>query len=605
MIMKQAFFSKYITSPYLSGNTNEQIYAGSITLFKNNFVRMKKTLIYLLTVSLFLGCQSPDDAIVTDSDQSITRLTAIFASGDYSGETAAEYTITDASVETITIPIPWYYPKNSDNETTSNMTAIKVQANLANNCSLEPILEILDLTVDNYFTLTNPLGVKKQICIKGERVKSDECSILAFSIVDPAITGVIDQDEKTISIISTEDLSSCLAEYTLSAHASISPDPATTSIDLSGEGVNLTVTADNGISSTTYRVVKNIPAKLPLGLRSGSGTSLYALNAISLGMPTITSASAPSLAVLDKYLIVNFGDGTTPIYLNKATGASVGTITLGSASATGCVTSDVNNNMLICNYAASGEMFNVYKTTSVSTAPSLLFSYTNTSGQSIGNKVSVQGDLSGDAIIIATCENSGSFIRWIVTGGIVGSPVVVTASGVSTWGGIDNVPKIASYSTTYSDGYFIGHYDSGNDNVYFVNGSTNTASSHLTQIGDGNDWGRSNGLIDVKEFNNARYMVMYSVSYFPMWGIPCGMFMYDVTSVSSFGNATVDKSSSIVFSNTSVTSYNDFVGDTSGSASRTGDILLYPSSDGYMLDLYYIDNVQGVVGCYEFDCIDK
>jgi hypothetical protein len=567
---------------------------------------MKKILIYLLAVSFFFSCQTPDDAVVTNEEQAITRFTASFTTGDYSGETAVEYTITDASLSTFTIPIPWYYPESSDNETADYMTAIKVQANLADNYTIEPALGILDLTVDNYFTLTDPTGDKRTICITGERQKSDECSILAFSITDPALTGVIDQDEKSISIISTEDLSSCLAEYTLSSHATISPDPATVPMDLSSsDGVKLTVTADDGVSTATYTVIKNIPSKLAIGIRSGSGTSLYALDATSLGMPTMSTASAPSLAVIDKYLIVDFGDGTTPVYLNKATGVLLGNITLGSADATGCVTSDVYNNMLVCNYASSGETFKVYKTSSVSSSPTLFFSYTNTSGLSIGNKVSIQGDLDGNAVIIATCENSSSFIRWIVTAGAVGSPVLVTASGVSSWGGIDNVPKIASYSDTYTDGYFVGHYDSGNDNVYFVNGSSNAASSYLSAIGDGNDWGRSNGILDAKAFNNATYMALYSVSYFPMWGIPSALFMYNVTSISSFGNATVDGSTSLVFSNSSISSYNDNVGDTSGSASRTGDVLLYPSSDGYMLDLYYIDNTQGVIGCYEFDCIDK
>ena len=427
------------------------------------------------------------------------------------------------------------------------------------------------------------------------------CSILAFSLIDPALTGIIDQDKQTISIISVDDISSCLANYTLSAHATISPDPAVTPINLNNP-VQFTVTAHNGTSKKTYTVQKQIPAKIGFGFRSGSGVGLYALDVSTLGFPSISVVTAPSLAVIGTSLVVNYGNGSTPIYLNKVTGKQLGSINLGSANANGCVASDVYGTMLICNHANNGESFNVYKTKSVTSSPTLLLSYSNISGYSIGKKVSIQGNLDENAIIVATCENSSSFVRWIVSGGVAGQPEVITASGVSSWGGIDNTPKLAYRSTNITDGYYLGHYDSGNDNVYFIDGTTNTPVSHLTGQSDGSGWGMGNGILDVKEFNSARYMVLYSVAYFPMWGMPSGIYLYDVTSSSMFNNAAVDKSSALVFKNQAVTSFD---GGAAPDDSRTGDVLLYPSSDGYKLDLYYIDNTNRVLGCYEFDCIDK
>lgn len=564
---------------------------------------MKKNILYFLVVSFVAlsGCQNIDELLSPSKNQGLTRLVAKFTTGEYTGKTAVEYTISDVTTDTYIIPVPWFYPESSDNETTKYMSAMKIEANLDNNYKIEPALGVLDLTKDNYFTLTDPDGQKRTINIRGERTKSSACSILAFSLLDPSLTGIIDQDKQDVSIISVDDLSSCLANYTLSAHATISPDPAVTPINLNSP-VQFTVTAHNGTSKKTYIVQKKIPNKIGFGFRSGSGVGLYAIDASTLGLPDISVPTVPSLAVIGSNLVINYGNGSTPIYLNKATGKQLGNVNLGSANASGCVASDVYGTMLICNHANNGESFNVYKTKSVTSSPTLLFSYSNISGLPIGYKVSVQGNLDANAIIVATCENSSSFVRWIVTGGVVGLPEVITASGVSSWAGIDNTPKLAYRSTNINDGYFLGHYDGGNDNVYFMNGATNNPVSHLTGQSDGTGWGMGNGILDVKEFNSARYMVLYSVAYFPMWGMPSGIYLYDVTGTSMFTNAAVDNSSALVFKNKAVTSFD---GGAAPGDSRTGDVLLYPSSDGYKLDLYYIDNTNRVVGCYEFDCIDK
>ncbi|MCS2582141.1 DUF5018 domain-containing protein [Bacteroides sp. BFG-551] len=52
------------------------------------------------------------------------------------------YTIADASVDKYVIPMPWYYPENSDNETSEYMKTMRVQAKLAPNCTIEPVLSI-------------------------------------------------------------------------------------------------------------------------------------------------------------------------------------------------------------------------------------------------------------------------------------------------------------------------------------------------------------------------------------------------------------------------------------------------------------------------------
>lgn len=55
------------------------------------------------------------------TDRECTSLTALFTSGPYVDKEAVVYTIADASVDKYVIPMPWYYPENSDNETSEYM----------------------------------------------------------------------------------------------------------------------------------------------------------------------------------------------------------------------------------------------------------------------------------------------------------------------------------------------------------------------------------------------------------------------------------------------------------------------------------------------------
>ena len=133
-------------------------------------------------------------------------------------------------------------------------------------------------------------------------------------------------------------------------------------------------------------------------------------------------------------MVVCLGDGaTTPTYYNASTGNKIGNVTLGSVSVAslGCMTSDSKGNILLATKATNGKSFSIYKTSSVTTAPTLLTTYTNSTGLDMGTKVSVQGDINTNASIIATCDGasgsgSNKFVRWIITDGVLGSPQVRT-----------------------------------------------------------------------------------------------------------------------------------------------------------------------------------
>ncbi len=557
---------------------------------------MKKYIYSIITavVGLFMGCQSPDDLISSTNSDGLNSLTTYFATGSHTSA-AFKTTVTDITSD-IVINIPYYYPEETD--TTTTITAMRVIASMDDNCSLSPKLGILDLTQKNYFNYTNGKGETKKICITGAIKKLSGTQITYFSV--PAndatgfagVTGTIDQDNKIISLITVDDLSAVNVDYKLSPHAIISPDPKTTVMNLN-VSTQFTVTAQDG-STSTYTVSKAAPEKISYGYRSGSETLLWSFDFTTKGFAWDGTNNA-SLASIGNNLIVNMGNGTTPIYFNRITGAKIGEITLGSTSAAGCVTNDLNGNLLTCNYAADGNTFRIYRTKSVTTAPSVFISYSNSTGSILGRKMSVQGSIDGDAIISAELENangSSSYVRWIVSGGTVGAPEVITMTGIGGWNTYATIGDIVYPTTNTSDGYFTSFYDA--DVLQYMKGTSSQAG--LTgQVNAGN---YNNNCLDVKAFNGAKYLSLCCISQFPQWSVNTQLYLYDVTSMAQF-TGTVDVSPALTF-NPTITSYNSTDG-----VSATGDVLLVPSADGYTLTLYYIDNNCKTLGAYQFDCLKK
>ena len=353
---------------------------------------------------LLASCQDPEYVSIDTSRQGITSLTATFTDGQYAESDAVVWNISaeDYAKDRFVIPVPWFFPETSDNPTEDNMKAMKVRAEMNNNFVLTPALGTLNLNEENWFTLTGPDGSSRQICITGERTKSAACDMISFSLVSPAVTGIINNTNNTISLISADDLSACLANFQVSAHATISPDPSTTELNYN-EPVELTVTAHNGIDSRTYTVTKSVPGKIPQGFNSESLELLFNVDATNIVSIPWLATNAPSLGAIGNSLVVCMGDGTTPFYLNRITGAREGEINLGSATAAS-ITSDEGEHLLICNHAEGGQTFEIYTTSSVTETPTLLTSFSNSSSLPMGYEMKVIGNIETNATIIVTNE---------------------------------------------------------------------------------------------------------------------------------------------------------------------------------------------------------
>ncbi|WP_423128925.1 DUF5018 domain-containing protein [Gaoshiqia sp. Z1-71] len=556
---------------------------------------MKNNLIIAIAfISTFLsGCQTPDELMPSVSREGINSITAKFADG--TGEFIGY--ISDDSNEII-IPVPYFFPESSDNQVTESMLSnMRVKANLDDNVTVTPALLYMDLNQDNIITVTDQLKAKKQYVVRGEIRKSSACFIEEFKLPSLGLTGVINETTKTISLVAVGELEPALAEVTLSYHATISPDPSAVILDFN-QDVELTVTAFDGVSKSVYTVKKEIPSKLPYGIRSGSAKLMFAkkLKAdLGIAVDNLTGG----MAVTGDYVVLNTR-GENSIYLNAKTGAKLGEVELGSVKGSLVNfynTADQDGNILISNLAPNAGSFKLWKLASVTSTPELMIEWNE--GYALGRKISVSGSIDDNAIITAPILATGQkFARWTVTGGVLTSqtPEIVTMSGLAK-GWTTNCDIIYTSATDVNSDYYVASYS---DNTFaWVNGNTNAVRKSLDAISAN----YIPNAVDYIGFNNAKYVTLNWVNSFT-WGAADAVWLLDVSSDANFaGNLETRTCSAVVWECDRDKYGAKGVTPLVANGNGTGDVALRVSDDGFYLYLYFMFTNGYVVG-YQFDCID-
>lgn len=550
---------------------------------------------------LLASCQKPQHVELTAERQGITSLSAIFTFGPFIDSEIVRYQIEDPNAERFVIPIPYYYPESSFDETTPYMTKVRVQAELQPNCTIYPSLgdHLLDLTKENWFTYTNAQGESRRICITGDRVRSNKCELISFALNDPAISGIIDKAAKTVTLISVDDLAACTATAQVSAHATISPDPS--EVLNYNEPIKFTVTAHNGVDKTEYIVSKGLPEKIEKGFNLNTVEQVFHMDPVSmLGMPAFTENIAPSLAYVDGKLVIA-SNGPTPIYVNAKTGVKEGTVKLGSAEAYS-VTNDEGKYILYCNHANGGETFKIWRSTGVDVEPELYHSFTNTTSLPMGAKMKVNGSLDGDAQIVITNEGvagvteSGSITVVEVKGGAIVNTYVEDLSSVGTWGEAPvNIGTVVAASTDKADGWFTSQYE---PSEFRWIKSDHTLGAAIPS--DMSGWGLNPNCLDAKSFNNVEYVTLFVVSHFPAWGMGPELYLYDVTDKAQVTGGDVTQVPGTVLSKDFDTWY-----QTGSYSIASGDVVIAPSADGFTFQIFYYDHNSQVIGGYAADCIKR
>ena len=561
-----------------------------------------------------VGCQEPVEVPPTTTSIGIHSVSATFLKGELATNKMAVFTTPVTSLEEdIVIPVPWFFPEDSDNQIT-DITQMRVTATMDYNCFLDPGLCVLDLTQENHFDYTDGRGDHHDIVIRGEIRKLPYKQILDFQVTNPSLITIIDEAKKEVSISYTDAteplLGECEVDYTLSPHATISIEGEET-IDLTTLK-ELVVTAHDGSTQVyTIKTKNSTPQKVTYGYAPGSESELWYIEMEGLGIPCIETNNQ-SLAVCGKYLVVCPGTGAAPVLLNKNTGKKEMTMTLSGGVEAGYVCNDDAGNLLIANHTDA--TFCIWRTADVTATPELFISYSNDTGYPLGSSMKVQGDINGDALIVAPFEATevgggvNTIIYWTITGGVVSEPTIQAITGFigpgwgqGYWYYVGNSPiAYTPLGTKIEDGLLLSVYD---ENVlYHVDGTTFACSQLLgTYTTFPNP--PINRAISAKHFNNARYTALFATGAWPAWAVNTYIYLYDMTTLVGM-NGTIESTSALMFNLEPETFYEQG-GGTGGGVAPVGDIILVPSSDGYYMTLYCIDNNNRLLVAYQVDCIDR
>lgn len=574
-------------------------------------MNMKKIyyLILVAVLALVASCQKPQFIPPTAERQGITSLTAYFTTGKYVDQQLAKLDVTDENMDYFVIEIPWYFPEETEDPTTIYMSALRIRAELAPNCKIDPPLTVLDLNQENKFTFTNNKGESRPITITGKRTKFRRTDLMSFNVVGTfPCEGFIDNELRKVYLFTNDDLSGYTAEATACVHASIkNPEELAKPKDYN-KPQTITVIAQDGVTETEYTITKEAPTKIPYGFNAESAKELFSVNPGNLGFPAYTELVNPSIAVLESKVVISMGNGTAPKYLNGITGVLEGELNLGAAKADG-MTSDEGGNLILTNKATGGETVNIYTTNSLTAAPELFYSFTNESTLVVGNVVRVIGDIKSDARMILTHEGvSGVTSTGLVTQLVIRDGQVVEKTSVDYlsvypgWGETaTHYAKVTPVSVDLASGVMVSHYGNsvtiGEDSHYFlayIDGKMNKTEKDLFDV-DYCNWGKSPNSMDAKRFNNATYLAHFVTTQFPAWGQNPGLYIYDISTPASI------KAADPVVKNMSITQYN---AQNAEASNASGDVVISQSADGFKMFVYYFDHYAQTIGGYSVNCIN-
>ena len=594
---------------------------------------MKKYINLLILGSLlaaFTACHEPEYYVPEDEEGTevestvgLVSLTAIMTTGSYVDKELASCTFNDPEQTDYVIPIPWYYPETSDDETEFYLMSLRVKAKLQANWKISPALGVLDLSggEKHSFTLTDPQGKKKTITISAERRHSSVAELVTLNITDYMVSGIINKNKKTVLIPS----SSSDDDYSaVSVTAQVSPHSTLVSIggkeydaksknrkyDLS-DGKEIVVKADDG-TLYTYPVSHGMPELVDYGINAESVERLFNIDPVAnLGFPPYTDPAYVSLAGQGNYIVACFGSHKAPVLVNKFSGVNEGELNIGSA-VVDVITSDEKEHILMANFASNGEEVNIFRSDDVKNAPVPFYSFTNNLDVPVGHRMKVIGDIDSDAAIVFTTEGidgittSSRAIYLKVSGGAVqGEPLVIdfSAQGLA-WGfaPVKHATVVGAGTNPEKDGWFVDYYDNNAD-LEIADKDSNADAYRLHYINakgvdavvdlNGN-WACNPNCLDSKRFNNNTYMVLFVVSHFPEWSVPSRLYLYDISSPSSPAK---------VLENTDIPLGQ--AGATNSSTGASGDVVICPASDGFRVFIYYYDHHTQSLGSYVADCIKQ
>ncbi len=347
--------------------------------------------------------------------------------------------------------------------------------------------------------------------------------------------------------------------------------------------VEITVTQAEGV------------ATVALGIREGSATELWNTAIGDAGFASPNNSS--SIAAIGDYVLVNV-PGENPVIFNALSGEKYGTFELGGAP-NDLITADDAGHIVLCNYNpdSSGD-FEIWRAKDVESAPEHFATYPG--GSPVGLKISVTGDIYGDAVIMIpysawSADGVTTYWAWEVKNGAVTSekPSWQQIADPNVIGYKQNIDMISAYNNRSSDFFFVGYSGSiihwlSSDNVLKAKMPITPAASLANFISNA---------IDVEVFNNQLYVAITCDNMWGndrMWVIEATESKWVTPAETEWTSSLSEGSEAVVYSLPE--NYN-VVGST-----YYQDCAMRVSDDGLYLYAYYMFG-GNALGCVQFDCI--
>ena len=582
---------------------------------------MNKKSILFLVIACLAGFACKDNPVNDTFERPV--LTTIYAtfedgSGFFIPETPSPYGDTIKIVVDIRIPIETGEPTDVSNMRLKAVEPVKISG----------VYDLVDLNQKPSITITAADGTQTSHIVTVKFRKFSEAGITSFKLLEPELEGWIIEERNMIGLIAGgADLNNRAAELTVSTYAAISPDPATP--QNFNHPVVYTVTAEDG-TKVEWTVMSISPQKLPSGMRKGSAKRLWYKSINELGLYQNGGAAGDplahlsiALAVSGDYLMVNTRSIANKYY-DRYTGEYAGTLPM-QGEHTGNLrnffsASDEAGNILICNLVPNdetdpAESLLIYKWRGLTDnnpvkyiewkhdIPDLSASVRPT----VGRKMSIKGNLDGDALIFMGTGNTNcTILRWQVIGGVLQSqtPVKFTYPFMPPQIQWAQYGDVISAGTRLTDNLFIIGYG----NMADPNNSTLVCFNPVRNIVVGSVPLSESGYIapvslDLVTFNRTPYLATVSIgpaspvantdSYGSAW-------LYNVTNPALLSTLPNDAGYADVCVFKTETLHSAFA---LGNGNRTGDVVMKVSDDGYKMILYLLATNAGIVA-YEFVCID-
>lgn len=343
-------------------------------------------------------------------------------------------------------------------------------------------------------------------------------------------------------------------------------------------GVITLIAADNSVDITV-----NQAEGVALYEKGYNPASLKVDWSKALSGLSLTASAVNSVAATTKYVIVG-APNEVPVVLDAETGEKVGSLDLGPMEGRNYyVTTDQADHILINSYNDGGHM-RVARMKDIDETPEIFIDYESAD---FGKRISVTGDVYGDAIITAMYSpwstGTTSHQRWVIEGGK--APAKPTWSNVTDGANNNNGDVMYRDPSVSSPCFMIGY--SSNSLCWIENG-TCLRKLENTECTATNNEGAV--CLDILRFNKVAYALIASDSYFN-YG-QSSLVLVDVTSQADF--KVVHKL------DTDKEGWSAHVTTPNGSALT--DCALGLSADGTELRAYVVF-ANGSVGCLKADCL--